>query len=106
MNIYIKEGHLLKYWRVSLMKLWNIARILLEKLIYLFLWRHLKLWICGSSKSSTWCEWMQGWLFKQQRVQGFYHVFYDPKREKCFLHKVFSSAHFFILMDSYTRLIP
>jgi len=25
---------------------------------------------------------------------------------KCFLHKVFSSAHFFILMDSYTRLIP
>ena len=25
---------------------------------------------------------------------------------KCFLHKVLSSAHFFILMESYTRLIP
>jgi len=25
---------------------------------------------------------------------------------KYFLHKVFSSAHFFILMESYTKLIP
>jgi len=28
------------------------------------------------------------------------------KQFKYFLHKVFSSAHFFILMESYTKLIP